>query len=58
MPLRALQGFIDSLFKLAVIPQVCPHYTFINRRAKEVLVSFKTKTRGSIQTKMKSLPLS
>ena len=49
MPLRALQGFLDSVFKLAHIPLVCPHYTCISRRAKEVEVSFKTKTRGAIQ---------
>ena len=41
MPLRALQGFLDSVFKLANIPLVCPHYTCISRRAKEVEVSFK-----------------
>ena len=49
MPLRALQGFLDSVFKLANIPQVCPHYTCISRRSKDVEVSFKTKTRGAIQ---------
>ncbi len=49
MPLRALQGFLDSVFKLANIPLVCPHYTCISRRAKEIEVSFKTKTRGAIQ---------
>lgn len=49
MPLRALQGFLDSVFKLANIPLVCPHYTCISRRAKEVEVSFKPKTRGAIQ---------
>ncbi len=49
MPLRALLGFLDSVFKLANIPLVCPHYTCISRRAKEVEVSFKTKTRGAIQ---------
>ncbi|EGQ9289988.1 IS5 family transposase, partial [Vibrio parahaemolyticus] len=49
MPLRALQGFLDSVFKLANIPLFCPHYTCISRRAKEVDVSFKTKTRGAIQ---------
>ncbi|CAM4357618.1 IS5 family transposase [Vibrio agarivorans] len=49
LPLRALQGFLDSVFKLANIPLVCPHYTCISRRAKEVEVSFKTKTRGAIQ---------
>jgi hypothetical protein len=49
MPLRALQGILDSVFKLANIPLVCPHYTCISRLAKEVEVSFKTKTRGVIQ---------
>lgn len=36
MQLRALQDFLDSVFKLANIPIVCPHYTCISRRAKEV----------------------
>ncbi|MBT0281193.1 transposase, partial [Vibrio campbellii] len=50
MPLRALQGFLDSVFKLANIPLVCPHHICISRRAKEVEISFKTKTktRGTI----------
>ncbi|HGZ6746075.1 TPA: IS5 family transposase [Vibrio parahaemolyticus] len=46
MLLRALQGFIDSVFSLAI---VCPHYSCINRRAKQVEVSFTPKTRGAIQ---------
>ncbi|MFA0679314.1 IS5 family transposase, partial [Vibrio splendidus] len=49
MPLRVLQGFIDSIFRLADVPLSCPHYTCISRRAKQVEVSFKTKTRGAIQ---------
>lgn len=49
MPLRALQGFLNSVFKLANIPLVCPYYACISRRAKEVEVSFKTKNRGAIQ---------
>ncbi|WP_171901750.1 transposase, partial [Vibrio parahaemolyticus] len=46
MPLRALQGFIDSVFSLANVPIVCSHYSYISRRAKQVEVSFKPKTRG------------
>lgn len=38
MPLRVLQGFLDSVFKLANIPLVCQHYTCISRRAKAVEV--------------------
>ncbi|MBM5180179.1 IS5 family transposase, partial [Vibrio parahaemolyticus] len=49
MPLRALQGFIDSVFSLANVPIVCPHYSCFSRRAKQVEVSFKPKTRGAIQ---------
>lgn len=49
MPLRAMQGFMNSLFKLANIPLICPNYSCIGRRAKQVQVSFKTKTKGVIQ---------
>lgn len=49
MPLRASQGFIDSVFQLAHLPLHCPHYCCISRRAKYVDVSFKTKTKGAIQ---------
>ena len=31
MPLRALQGFLDSVFKLANIPLVCPQ-VWANKR--------------------------
>ncbi|EGQ9378724.1 IS5 family transposase, partial [Vibrio parahaemolyticus] len=49
MLLRALQGFIDSVFSLANVPIVCPHSSCISRRAKQVEVSFTPKTRGAIQ---------
>ncbi|ARP39443.1 hypothetical protein K08M4_27520 [Vibrio syngnathi] len=49
MPLRSQQGFIDSIFRLDHVPLSCPHYTCISRRAKQVEVSFKTRTRGEIQ---------
>ncbi len=49
IPLRALKGFIDSIIRLTHVPLSCPHYTSISRRAKQVEVSFKTKTRGAIQ---------
>ena len=45
MPVRVLQGFIDFIFSLANVPIVCPHYSCISRRAKQV----KPKTRGAIQ---------
>ena len=40
---------VTKTFTLANIPLVCPHYTCISRRSKDVEVSFKTKTRGAIQ---------
>ena len=49
LPLRALQGFIDSIFRLANVLLVCPHYTCISRRAKDVEVCFKTSSRGTTQ---------
>ncbi|HGS4996611.1 TPA: IS5 family transposase, partial [Vibrio cholerae] len=49
MPLRTLQGFIDSVFLLAHVPLQCPHYTCISRRAKQVEVSFKPQTSGVVR---------
>ncbi|MGR5069127.1 MULTISPECIES: IS5 family transposase [Vibrio] len=49
MPLRASQGFIDSVFRLAQVPLRSPHYSCISRRAKDIDVSFKTKTKVPIQ---------
>ncbi|EXJ40562.1 transposase DDE domain protein [Vibrio parahaemolyticus VPTS-2010_2] len=49
LPLRALQGFIDSVFRLANVPLVCPHYTCISRRSKDVEINFKASSRGAIQ---------
>lgn len=49
MPLRALQGVIESVFSLANFRIVCPHYSCISRRAKQVEVSFKPKSRGAKQ---------
>lgn len=48
LTLRALQGFIDSIFTLMKVPLDCPDYTCISKRAKSVNVPFKTTTRGEI----------
>ncbi|TOI47584.1 hypothetical protein CGH28_24560 [Vibrio parahaemolyticus] len=29
---RGLQGFINSIFKLAQLPFSCPHYSYISKR--------------------------
>lgn len=48
MPLRALEVFLESVFKLVNIPIVCLRLINIGRRTKQVEVSFKTKTRSAI----------
>lgn len=48
LSLRALQGFVDSIFKLMGLPLRCPDYSLISKRAKTVKISIKTPTRGEI----------
>ncbi|RKF64873.1 putative transposase [Erysiphe neolycopersici] len=48
LSLRALQGFVDSVFKLMGLPLRCPDYSLISKRAKTVKISIKTPTRGEI----------
>ncbi|EAA8386659.1 IS5 family transposase [Salmonella enterica] len=48
LPLRALQGFVDSIFKLMELPLCCPDYSLVSKRAKTVNISIKTPTRGEI----------
>ncbi len=46
LSLRALQGFVDSIFKLMVLPLRCPDYSLVSKRAKSI--GIKTPTRGEI----------
>lgn len=48
LPLRALQGFVDSIFKLMELPLCCPGYSLVSKRAKSVNISIKTPTRCEI----------
>ena len=48
LSLRALQGFVDSIFKLMDMPLRCPDYSLVNKWAKRVSISIKTPTRGEI----------
>ena len=48
LSLRALQGFVDSIFELMGLPLRCPDYSLISRRAKRVNISIKTPTGGEI----------
>jgi len=40
LPLRALQGFIDSIFNLVKMPLRNPNYTSISKRAKTVEMKY------------------
>ena len=48
LTLRAVQGFIDSIFKPMNVPLRCPDYTCVSKRARSVNVRFKTPPRGEI----------
>ncbi len=49
LPLRALQGLINSIFKLLNVPQTSPEYTCISKRWKTVQVRYRSKSRGAIR---------
>ncbi|MGL9735487.1 MAG: efflux RND transporter permease subunit [Symbiopectobacterium sp.] len=49
LSLRALQGFVESIFKLMSLPLCCPDYSLVSRRAKSVNISIKTPTRSDAQ---------
>lgn len=49
LPLRALQGFIDSIFGLLDVPLTSPDYTCISKRSKTVQVKYRNKSRGAIR---------
>ena len=48
LPLRSLQGFLDSIFNMMNLPLRCPDYSIISKRVKSVNISIKTPTRGEI----------
>ena len=48
LPLRALQGFIDSIFELLDVPLTSPDYTCISKRSKTVQVKYRNKSKGTI----------
>lgn len=48
LPLRALQGFIDSIFSLMDVPLKSPSYSCISKRAKTVEVQYRLPSRGPV----------
>ncbi|MGL5409203.1 MAG: IS5 family transposase [Shewanella sp.] len=48
LPLRALQGFLDSIFALMNVPLKSPSYSCISKRAKTVNISYRLPSRGPV----------
>lgn len=48
LPLRALEGFINSIFKMIDVPLRSPDYSCISKRAKSVEVKYRPPSRGTI----------
>ncbi len=49
LPLRALEGFINSVFRLMDVDIQSPDYTCISKRAKTVDVDYRLPSRGPIR---------
>lgn len=48
LPLRALQGFIDSLFELMSVDLRSPNYSSISKRARTIDVAYRPQSRGPV----------
>ncbi|WP_417360919.1 MULTISPECIES: IS5 family transposase [Gammaproteobacteria] len=48
LPLRALEGFINSLFQLMKLPLTSPSYSCISKRAKTVNITYRLPNRGPV----------
>ncbi|WP_370560104.1 IS5 family transposase [Escherichia coli] len=48
LPLRALEGFINSLFELMNVPLQSPDYSCISKRAKTVEIKYRLPSHGPV----------
>ncbi|WP_341501461.1 IS5 family transposase [Gallaecimonas sp. GXIMD4217] len=48
LPLRALEGFINSLFRLMEVPLSSPSYSCISKRAKTVTIRYRRRSQGDM----------
>ncbi|WKE64618.1 IS5 family transposase [Gallaecimonas kandeliae] len=48
LPLRALEGFINSLFQLMELPLTSPSYSCISKRAKTVNIRYRLPSKGPV----------
>lgn len=49
LSLRAVQGFMDSVFSLMKVPLTSPNYSSISKQAKTVDIPIKMPARGEIR---------
>lgn len=49
LPLRALEGFINSVFQLMEVELKSPDYSCISKRAKTVDVNYRLRSRGPVR---------
>ncbi|WP_223823256.1 transposase [Candidatus Enterovibrio altilux] len=50
IPISGLHGFINSVYKLALLAWSFPHYSCINKRVKTTSVSLRAKTKRPSRT--------
>ncbi|WP_034283815.1 IS5 family transposase [Aeromonas salmonicida] len=48
LPLRALDGFINSLFQLTDVPLQSPDYSCISKRPKQVNIQYRLPSKGQV----------
>ncbi len=48
LPLRALEGFINSIFQLMDMPLTSPDYSSISKRAQTVNVKYRLPSKGAV----------
>jgi len=48
LPLRALQGFLNSIFQLMDVPLKSPIYSCISKRAKTVEIKYRSPSREPV----------
>ena len=48
LPLRALEGFINSLFKLIDVPLASPGYSCISKRSRQVNIYYRLSRQGAV----------
>ncbi len=48
LPLRALEGFINTLFQLMDVPWQSPDYSCISKRPKQVNIQYRLPSKGQV----------